>query len=128
MTKKKNTQKCSNPIASQSQVKKSVVFINKQAKRDFEDLAYIERMGFSHQLETLIANGCTPTLEITHLPGDVIELKMNGRPAHRCIYYNKRPNEVVVVHSFKKTANGVDRHNLETAAMRLKKMDADQFC
>jgi phage-related protein len=128
MTKKKKTQKCSNPSASQSQVTKNVVFINTQAKKDFKDLSDIEKTGFSHQIETLIANGCTPTLSITHLPDDAIELKMNGRPAYRCIYYNKRPNEVVIVHTFKKTTNGVDRKNLETTALRLKKMDPTQFC
>jgi len=107
---------------------KKVVFINSAAKKAFSDLLVTEKVGFAVQLETLIANGCSPTLAIDHLPNDAIELKMNGRPAYRCVYYNKLPDVVVIVHVFKKTTNGPDRKNLNTTALRMKAIDPTQFC
>lgn len=107
---------------------KKLVFINAQAEKAFKGLPKAEQIGFIFQLETLIANGCSPLLRIDHLPNDTIELKMNGRPAYRCVYYNKLPNEVVVVHAFKKTTNGSDRKNLDTVALRMKAIDPNKFC
>jgi phage-related protein len=124
---KKKVSPC-NKAGSEKPLTKEVVFINSAARKAFEGMPIAEKIGFILQLETLIANGCPPLLDIDHLPNDTIELKMNGRPAFRCVYYNKLPDVVVVVHAFKKTTNGPDRKNLNTVALRIKAMDPKQFC
>ncbi|WP_416456029.1 type II toxin-antitoxin system RelE/ParE family toxin [Saccharophagus degradans] len=49
-----------------------------------------------------------------------MELKINGSPAFRCVYVAKYLNTVVVLHSFTKTTNGVDRKAMKIAEQRLK--------
>lgn len=68
-------------------------------------------------------NGLDPLLKFTHLTdvgSGVIELKRNGRPAYRCIYYSKLPGHVVVLHVTLKTTNGSDAQLKRTAKKRLK--------
>jgi phage-related protein len=79
-------------------------------------------MQFMVELDA-IANGRETSLEIEHLTSvgkGVIELKINGRPAYRCVYTTKIPGKVVVLHAFKKTKNGPDGHNLDVVRQRLK--------
>jgi len=68
-------------------------------------------------------NGLDPLLKITHLTdvgSGVIELKRNGRPAYRCVYYSKLPGHIVVLHVTEKTTNGSDAQLKRTAKKRLK--------
>ena len=92
------------------------------AKKEFNALPEEHQISFMHNLN-LVAAGMDPTLKIDHLesvgPG-VIELKINGRPAFRCIYYNKLPRQVVVIHATPKTTNGPDPKILDLAKKRLK--------
>ncbi len=55
----------------------------------------------------------------------VIELKINGSPAFRCVYIAKFLNTVVVLHSFEKTTNGVDRQAMKTVEKRYKELKAE---
>jgi phage-related protein len=67
-------------------------------------------------------NGFDPLLKITHLTdvgSGVIELKRNGRPAYRCVYYSKLPGHIVVLHVTAKTTNGSDAQLKRTAKKRL---------
>lgn len=73
-------------------------------------------------------DGFDPLLTITHLTdvgSGVIELKRNGRPAYRCIYYTKLPGHVVVLHVTEKTTNGSDAQLKRTAKKRLKDVKDD---
>jgi phage-related protein len=109
------------------QCAKPVYFANKQAKKAFEALPKKIREIFSNELETLIANGLPPLIKHDFLPGKTVELKVNGKPAHRCVY--KVLNEVVVVlHSFVKTCEGPDKKNLKTLSNRLKTLSSDEYC
>lgn len=72
----------------------------------------------------LIAAGMAPVLKIDHLTAagsGVIELKINGSPAYRCMYHLKTPGKVVVLHAAVKTKNGQDNQLIETTRKRYKK-------
>lgn len=115
------------PPSNQSVKKeKSVGFISKKAEKDLISLPRDIKTQFAHALDR-IACGLDPTIEIDHLGEGLIELKINGSPAFRCVYYNKLPSVVVVVHSFKKTTNGPDQKNVDLAKTRLKSLDRTNF-
>lgn len=68
-------------------------------------------------------NGLDPLLKFTHLTdvgSGVIELKRNGSPAYRCVYYSKLPGHIVVLHVTAKTTDGSDTQLKRTAKKRLK--------
>lgn len=111
----------------QRKVKKEVKFSNKQSLKAFKDLPADPKHAFSTQLENVIAYGLHPTIGSDTLPGQTIELKVNGRPAYRCVY-KVLDNVVVVLHSFAKTAQGRDKKNLKTVETRLAALDLTQFC
>ena len=72
--------------------------------------------------------GQSPELPIDFLDSidiGVIELKINGSPAYRSIYMTKYLDTVIVLHSFMKTTNGVDRKAKRVAETRLKALMAD---
>lgn len=54
----------------------------------------------------------------------MIELKINGSPAFRCVYIAKN-DLVIVLHSFKKTTNGVDRQAMKTVKQRYKYLQSE---
>jgi phage-related protein len=92
------------------------------AEKAMKSLPEEHQVSFMHNLD-LVASGMDPTMEIDHLESagaGVIELKINGRPAFRCIYYNKLPGKVVVVHATPKTTNGSDPKILRLVKQRLK--------
>jgi len=51
-----------------------------------------------------------------------IELIINGSPAFRCVYIAKFADIVVVLHSFVKKTNRSDRHAMQVAEERMKKL------
>ncbi|WAH66951.1 type II toxin-antitoxin system RelE/ParE family toxin [Xanthomonas hortorum] len=56
----------------------------------------------------------------------VIELKINGRPAYRCMYVIRKNGDVVVLHATRKTTQGQDRQLIATTAERLKQLGPDR--
>ena len=62
---------------------------------------------------------------LSSIGAGVIELKINGHPAFRCIYIAKFLNTVIVLHSFEKTANGVDQQAIKTAKARYKELKSE---
>ena len=106
---------------------KPVKFSNKQSKKAFEELPDGPRKVFSGELDDVIAHGIHPTIPHDSLPGKVMELKVNGRPAYRCVY-KVLDDLVIILHSFKKTTQGPDRKNLKTVETRLASLDSTQFC
>ncbi|MEE4637038.1 type II toxin-antitoxin system RelE/ParE family toxin [Pseudomonas alliivorans] len=55
---------------------------------------------------------------------NVYELKENGRPAWRCVYYTGIKGVIYVLYVGEKTTNGVDRHLMSTVEQRLKALIA----
>lgn len=106
---------------------KKVVFSNKQSKKSFEKLPRKIKEIFAGELEDVIAYGISPTINHDSLPGKTVELKVNGSPAYRCVY-KVQDDEVVILHSFKKTCEGPDKKSMSTLETRLNSLDSAQFC
>ncbi len=93
--------------------------ILKQVIKEFEGIPERHRNTFMRSLEA-VRYGLDPFLKITHLESGAIELKINGSPAFRCIYYTKLAGEVVVLHVTAKTTNGHDSQIANVVKERIK--------
>ena len=105
---------------------KKFAFVNDAAERGYKALPKDIQDEFGKDLRR-IQYGQEPELTINHLSSvgaGVVELKINGSPAFRCVYVAKYLDTVVVLHSFTKTTNGVDRQAMKTAEQRLKELKA----
>lgn len=106
---------------------KRFAFVSSAAEREYKDLPENIQDEFGKDLRR-IQYGHDPELAITHLNNvgtGAIELKINGSPAFRCVYVAKYLDTVVVLHSFSKTTNGVDRQAMKVAEQRLKDLIAE---
>lgn len=77
----------------------------------------------------MVRLGLTPVLahEKLHAAGEgVVELKINGRPAWRCMYVVRKNGDVVALHATSKTSNGQDRQLIKTTSLRLKRLVPDR--
>lgn len=102
-------------------------FVNEAADREYKQLPANVQRTFGSNLR-VIQNGFKSGIEFTFLNNigaGVIELKINGSPAYRCIYIAKYLETVVVLHSFVKTTNGVDKQAMKVAEQRLKELMVD---
>ncbi len=102
-------------------------FVNESADKEYKALPASIQDEFGKDLR-LIQLGKEPRLPIEYLRSvgvGVIELKKNGSPAFRCIYVAKYLDTVIVLHSFIKTTNGVDRPAMKVAECRLKELLAE---
>jgi len=105
---------------------KRFAFVNDAAEREYKDLPEDIQDEFGKDLRR-IQYGQDPELTIEHLNSvgaGVVELKINGSPAFRCVYVAKYMDTVVVLHSFTKTTNGVDKPAMKVAEQRLKELKA----
>ena len=106
---------------------KRFAFVSDAAEREYKNLPEDIQDEFGKDLRR-IQYGQDPELTIKHLDGvgaGVVELKINGSPAFRCVYVTKYLDTVVVLHSFTKTTNGVDRQAMKVAEQRLKDLKAE---
>ena len=106
---------------------KKFAFVNDAAEREYKNLPEDVQDEFGKDLRR-IQFGEDPKLAIEHLSSvgaGVVELKINGSPAFRCVHVTKYMNTVIVLHSFTKTTNGVDRPAVKVAEQRLKELKAD---
>ncbi|MDD0979777.1 type II toxin-antitoxin system RelE/ParE family toxin [Pseudomonas shahriarae] len=96
-------------------------FPDKASTKEMGDAPQKVRTPFLVSL-TLLGNGEQPVCAVgtlSSLGHGVYELKINGRPAWRCIYYTGLPGQIVVLHTCKKTTNGVDRQLSNVVEQRL---------
>lgn len=120
-TAKQDVQSCS---AKDEQQTREVDFVSTAARNDFYEVPPRDVVvAFILQLQERIAHGFAPTIPIDHLGDGLIELKVNGHPAFRCVYTMKRPGKVLVLHTFAKTTNGPDVKNLRLARTRAKSLN-----
>lgn len=104
-------------------IKRAVEFFSKAAEKDFYSVPPRDVIiAFITQLEGKLAINSAPTIPITHLGDGVIELKINGSPAYRCVYTLKQPGKVIVLHTFAKTTNGPDVKAVQLAKKRAKQL------
>jgi phage-related protein len=96
--------------------------VNAQAIKALKSLPEWVQAAFVHALDSVFY-WVDPGMSIAHLtvigPG-VVELRINGRPAYRCVYRSKAPGQVDLLHAFVKTCQGPDKKNMATTASRYK--------
>ncbi len=103
---------------------KKFAFVNDTAEREYKALPEKVQDEFGKDLRRIQYEN-NPILPINHLTGvgsGVIELKLNGSPAYRCLYITKYLETVIVLHSFTKTTNGVDKKAMAVAQARFKEL------
>jgi len=103
---------------------KRFAFVSDAAKREYKDLPEDVQKQFGTSLRA-IQDDKKPLLPITALTSigsGVIELKINGSPAFRCVYIAKFIDTIFVLHSFEKTTNGVDKQAMKTLLQRYKEL------
>jgi len=104
------------------------IIIGKAQHKELADFPAKIRNEFLVNFE-MLERGLAPGMdhEKLHAAGKgVIELKINGRPAYRCMYVIRRNGDVVVLHATRKTTQGQDRQLIATTAERLKQLGPDQ--
>lgn len=106
---------------------KKFAFINDAAEREYKDLPKDVQTDFGTSLRAIQEDKkpFLPITALTSIGAGVIELKINGSPAFRCVYIAKFLNTVIVLHSFEKTTNGVDRQAMKTLEQRYKELKAE---
>jgi phage-related protein len=106
---------------------KQFAFVSDAAEREYKALPKDVQKEFGTSLRA-VQDDKKPFLPITPLKSigaGVIELKINGSPAFRCVYIAKFMNTVIVLHSFEKTTNGVDRQAMKTLEKRYKELQSE---
>jgi len=101
-------------------------FINDAAEKEYKELPEAIQDEFGKDLRRIQFKQ-KPTQPITYLSSigaGVVELKINGSPAYRCVYIAKYHDAVIVLHSFSKTTNGTDQKALNVAKQRFKELKA----
>ena len=106
---------------------KQFAFVNDAAEREYKALPKEAQREFGTSLRA-VQDDKKPFLPIRFLSSvgaGVIELKINGSPALRCVYIAKFVDTVIVLHSFEKTTNGVDRQAMKTLEKRYKELQSE---
>lgn len=96
--------------------------IDDRVRKEMQKLPEWVRDAFLLDLD-LVAIGQAPLSDVDHLTTagkGVIELKINGSPAYRCMYHMKTPGKVMVLHATVKTTNGSDKKLVELTKKRFK--------
>lgn len=102
-------------------------FVSAAAEREYKDLPADVQDDFGKDLRRIQFNEATK-LEVRQFKGfDVAikELKIDGSPAYRCVYVTKYLDALIVLHSFIKTTNGVDKQAMKVVELRLKELEAE---
>lgn len=107
---------------------KNFEFVSTAAEKDFRSLPRKVLSRFALDIEALCQNEkpFSPITPLSSIGPGVIELKINGRPAYRCIYIAKFNDCITILHTFKKTTNGVDKPAMEVAKLRYKELKQRQ--
>lgn len=101
-------------------------FPEKAVQKEMQAAPVIKRDRFIASL-TLLSNNMEPDSTVSPLGAlgpDVYELKENGRPGWRCVYYTGVKGGIYVLHVTEKSTNGVDRQLMATVETRLKALRA----
>lgn len=103
---------------------RKLVLEDKAVIKELRDIPNEKRDLFLANLE-MVRLGLAPGLRYEKLKAageGVMELKINGSPAYRCMYVVTKDGDVVVLHTTAKTAQGQSRKLIETTSQRLKRL------
>ncbi|MCP4702683.1 MAG: type II toxin-antitoxin system RelE/ParE family toxin [Gammaproteobacteria bacterium] len=102
-------------------------FVNDAAKLEYKNLPEGIQDQFGKELRRIQygQDYALPIKYLNNVGAGVVELKINGSPAFRCVHTTKHINTVIVLHSFTKTADGVDRQAMKVAKQRLKELKSE---
>lgn len=103
-----------------------IPFPEKAVTKEMQSAPEIKRDRFITSL-SLMSKNMAPVSKVSPLGAvgsDVYELKENGRPGWRCVYYTGIKGLIYVLHVTEKSTNGVDRQLIATAETRLKALRA----
>ncbi len=102
-------------------------FVSAAAEREYKDMPAEVQDEFGKDLRRIQFNETTklPVEQLQGFSVSVCELKINGSPAYRCVYVTKYEDALIVLHSFIKTTNGVDRPAMQVVDQRLKTLQAE---
>jgi phage-related protein len=106
---------------------KKFAFINEAAEREYKDFPKEVQQKFGTSLRA-VQDDKKPFLSIKLLKSigaGIIELRINGNPAFRCVYIAKFLDTVIILHSFEKTTNGVDKQAMNTLKKRYKELQSE---
>jgi phage-related protein len=106
---------------------KQFAFVNDAAEREYKALPKNVQTEFGTSLRAVQDNKkpFLPINSLSSIGAGVIELKINGSPAFRCVYITKYLDTVIVLHSFEKTTNDVDRQAMKTVKQRYKELQSE---
>jgi phage-related protein len=105
-----------------------LILDDKAVRKELEAIPEVKRDQFLLSLE-MVRQGLAPALKSEKLKAageGVIELKINGSPAYRCMYVVAKNGDVVVLHATKKTSEGQSRRLVSTTSERLKRLLANR--
>ena len=105
-----------------------VGFLNEDVKASLDGLPLDIRASFQRISELIQAHGLERVREpyVKHLEGPLWEMRMKGRSGiARACYVTAVRKRVIVVHVFVKKTQKTDRHAIETALTRMKRMEND---
>ncbi|MCS4261073.1 phage-related protein [Pseudomonas protegens] len=111
----------SNTHDTPSKIREVRFYPDKAGKKEMQEVPVKVRNVFLTNLNLLMV-GEEPACAfgtLSSLGHGIYELKINGSPAWRCIYYTGLPGQIVVLHTCKKTTNGVDRQLSNVVEKRL---------
>ena len=106
---------------------KKFAFVNEGAEREYKKLPKDIQQEFGVSLRAIQENKkpFLPIKPLKSIGAGVIELKINGSPAFRCVYIAKFMDTVIILHSFEKKTNQVDRQAMRTLKQRYKELKAE---
>lgn len=125
--RKNNLRRNVEAAPAQNGTSKKFAFVSEAAEREYQDLPKNIQTEFSTSLKAVQDNK-KPFLLIrvlSDIGAGIIELKINGSPAFRCVYIVKYLDTVFVLHSFEKTTNGVDKQAMRTVKQRYKELRSE---
>lgn len=102
-------------------------FVNAAAEREYKELPSEIQDEFGKDLRRIQFTEETknPTEPLQGFPVNLFEIKINGSPAFRCVYVTKYFDAVIVLHTFTKTTNGVDKPAMKVTSQRLKELQQE---
>ena len=103
-------------------------FVSSAAEREYKKQPEAIQDTFGKALRVIQYHEKPENLPIEYLDSvgaGVVELKINGSPAYRCVYVTKYQNAVIILHTFVKTTEGVDQKAMAVARKRLKELKSE---